>query len=119
MSKRFRYLITIFWAILIFVLLVIPLPRTEDIGVSYFDKIVHAILFGVFTFLLYYSFCERKQKNKILLVSILAGVIYSILGEILQLFLLARSASWLDVLAGIFGILIAALIILRITRFGK
>jgi len=112
MQKRLRYLITIFWTILIFVLLTIPLPQTKDAGASYADKIVHAVLFGVFTFLIYYSLVLGvKNRKKLLFFSVLLGIFYSFLGEVLQFFIPSRTSSELDLLAGISGILISALII--------
>ncbi len=81
-----------------------PVP---DIGITsenYYDKIVHVFLFGIFSYLFYFNL--RSKFFKKILFSAGVGVIFSLLIELLQLFVPGRDASFLDFLAGVIGVLV-------------
>ncbi|PLX27911.1 hypothetical protein C0583_01585 [Candidatus Parcubacteria bacterium] len=55
-NLRDRIHITYAWCVFIAVMLLTPMPiTTYEEQTTYFDKITHAILFGVFAFLIYYT----------------------------------------------------------------
>lgn len=106
-----RFYILIAWAYLIFVLLTAPMPYYEGDTITYYDKAVHAVLFGVFVFLAVRAFIliPGLTFKFSFLISILLSVAYSGSGEYLQLFVPGRTVSELDFLGGVIGILIGAI----------
>jgi len=81
----------ILWAIIILILLGLPgsdLPDTSFINIPYFDKIVHAGLFGILVFLLARGFCLQNQfeylRKYFVMLSLIMSIFYGGLTEILQ-----------------------------------
>ena len=107
-----RFYVLIAWAYLIFVLLTAPMPYYEGDTITYYDKAVHAFLFGIFVILAVRAFIQIPGLafKSSLLISILLSVTYSGSGEYLQSFVPGRTVSELDFLGGVVGILIGAII---------
>jgi VanZ family protein len=88
----FKYNIPgLLWAIIIMILLGLPgsdLPDTSFINIPYFDKIVHAGLFGILVFLLARGFCLQNQfeylRKYFVMLSLMMSICYGGLTEILQ-----------------------------------
>jgi VanZ family protein len=105
----------IIWTMLIFVLLVMPTKGIEGKDVNEIpnlDKIVHFVLFAVFSFL-WFSFAESKKtinEKIILLVIILTGSFYGLGMEFVQKYFTVRSFSLLDALADSVGTAIGLVI---------
>jgi len=93
----------IIWTIFIFLLLTIPMPpNTGDVLIEgQLDKVAHFFMFGIFSYLLIGSIVDRT--NYTFLLSVLAGIFYSALGEYIQSFLPSRTVSLYDFYAGAVG----------------
>jgi len=105
---------TILFAILLLILSIIPGDMAGTPGAFYFegiDKVMHALMYGVFSLLVtnvYLAFYKIKFWPLLLLVFI--TWCYSILMEILQLYLVStRSGELLDAIANLAGIVVGTL----------
>jgi len=81
------------------------------------DKLVHAIIFGIFAFLvahaLYHQDAYPYLKENWLICTMLVTIIYAISDETHQYFVRNRSPEILDINADLFGIIIFSLIFLK------
>lgn len=111
------FLITpaIVWGFFIGISTLVPSHNIPDTVFNAYDKIIHAVIFGLFTYLLYYGFrseTEKKQrlrflKNTLTLLSIFYGGII----EIIQAnYISGRSGDWMDFSADTVGCLIVFLL---------
>lgn len=103
----------VIWIILVFILLVVPMPPAAGAvvdGITNADKFVHFFMFGIFSFLVIYSYRDRYKNDALFLMSILLGAIYASLGEFVQSFLLSRTSSMNDFYAGVAGSLFFVII---------
>ena len=95
------------WALVIFVLMVIPVPPTPRLeGFNLFDKAVHLALFGPLAFLLGHYFAGNSPDISYATVFfkvMLAATAYGIFTEGFQALLPFRSAEARDVLADALG----------------
>lgn len=110
-KKSSNLLYTILWGIFIFILLTIPMKEFETHEVTYYDKGVHFILFGVFTYLLFRYFIFKKNIH-ILKVGFYAfgiSFFYASFLEFLQNFVSGRTVDGFDTLFGGTGAFLAAL----------
>lgn len=117
-SIKSKYLL-LFWAVFVFVLIAWPMPEHNGNVITFYDKIVHAFLFGIFYFLLF-IFLKEKNKFKnsqIYLFSFFSATVYSALGEFIQIYIPGRTASEYDFFAGLVGIFI--FLIITYVQFGK
>ena len=110
--RRFGWyqLPAIIWAIAIFVQSYIPDFSTPPLGISFQDKLAHAIVFGFLGYLItrsfYYNSNDTLRKYAILL-GIIIGLLYGISDEIHQSFVHGRYAEVSDVIADFIGIILA------------
>lgn len=104
------------WAVFILLLTLLPgnmLPTTPSSWTNLpLDKIVHATLFFVFTFLLFRSFKRQYSiaflRLNYIFAGIVVGIIFGLIIESLQSMLnVGRSAELYDILANIVGTLVA------------
>lgn len=95
------------WTIFVLLLLTVPMPidTSEVIEVSFADKVAHFFMFGIFSYLVIYTYREKFENKGIYLVSAVSGLLYSVLGELIQSFLPNRTVSIADIYAGAVGIL--------------
>lgn len=113
MKKFSLIFLVICWAFLILVFFIWPMPETNYVvyeieKISIYDKIVHIILFGVFTYLMILAgFSFKKNYFIIALTSFVLSFNYIILGEYVQAFVPGRSPTYPDLFAGLLGTLIA------------
>lgn len=106
------------WLGIVTWLLVMPMPPGADIGISYADKIVHVILFGILVYFLIEtieSFYILKYRY-VILASFTLTIIYAEIMEIVQGCLAYRTNDPWDTMAGIVGSTIAAGLIIRHDR---
>jgi VanZ family protein len=101
------------WIILVLAAIAWPSPSIPEIDkVEYSDKIAHAILFGVVTFLANGSLTSRGiRQNTAIVISIVGGSAYAGLAEVIQIFIPGRSCSLYDFYAGVIGAGIALIVI--------
>lgn len=120
-NKRTQLLYTFLWGLLILFLLTLPMKEFETHEVTYYDKGVHFILFGVFAFLLFRYFLLIK-KLELFRSSIYAfgfSFLYAFSLEWLQNFVPGRTVDGYDLFFGAFGAGIAmiyALVVYRSTK---
>lgn len=108
---KHKLILLISWTALVLILVTMPLkPYIENGEVSFKDKLVHIIIFGVFSYL-FLSYLNDFKKKKYYLISFAVAVFYSLFAEFLQLFLPTRNASTWDFAAGLFGIITALLFV--------
>jgi VanZ family protein len=101
----------IIWGILILILMGLPghdFPDTSFIKIPNFDKLVHFGLFFIFVFLLLRGFAKQFHfpllKKYALLFSLLIGIAYGGLTEILQgTVFIERTCDFYDFLADTVG----------------
>lgn len=93
--------VAILWTLLILVACSWPGKQIPDAPVSGFDKFVHAVLFGTFTFLWLLVYPQKAIQV------IIAGVVYGIAIEFYQQIMpLDRSFDVLDIVADSVGVLL-------------
>ncbi len=119
--KKRGFLLTALFAVFILFLTVIPVEIGGKDPALYFsgiDKLIHALMYGLFTLLSLYEYFKQKPLHYIPYILILLGIfLYSILMEIIQHYLLIyRSGEFNDVLANSTGIMIAALFIIWLKK---
>ncbi len=85
------------------------MPSYKGYEVTFYDKAVHAVLFGVLAYLIVYALGSDKSKRLklICLVSFLISAIYSGLSEYIQIYIPGRDVNKLDFLAALVGIILA------------
>ncbi len=131
-----RCILLFSWSLFIIVLLLTPMPiNNSPESVTFIDKVVHAFLFGVLTFLIFYLFeinnkygvfnpdknkTEKKSKNIFLkinkhrfvfLISFLVSAFFSIILEYIQIYIPGRSCNDFDFIASLVGIILVLLFI--------
>lgn len=121
-KNRFSLVITILFALLIFVLSVIPTDINGDTPSFYFpgmDKIIHALMYGIFTVLVLNQYLQKRPFRALSLLLLLVAVFsYSVLMELVQLYIVEyRSGDWKDAAANLSGIVFASLFVFLVKRF--
>ena len=116
-QDRWGILLVILFAILILILSILPSDISKESPRFFFpgmDKIIHAMMYGAFTYLALNEFLKNYAVRKRSVIIIIVAVFsYSVLMEILQLYLVeSRSGEWLDILANLTGILVGLAVIL-------
>jgi len=114
-------ILSVSWAILIFVLCTLPPGNLHSVRIPYFDKVAHFGVFFVQSLLLslLFNFQTRKSYIQIILLSTLMAFVYGGLIEILQSKFFNRSGEVFDLIADILGAFTGAMIyptILRLFR---
>lgn len=97
--------LAVLWTVAIVVLCLESTADLPKVKISGFDKIAHAIIHLVFTFLWFMSFMSLKLKfKKAIFFAFLFSIFFGISIEILQqLLTTTRKADILDVLANVTG----------------
>ncbi|CUS78359.1 VanZ like family protein [Candidatus Kryptobacter tengchongensis] len=92
---------------IIFILSSIPGNYFPEQPFDLFDKLVHACLFGILTYLIYRGFQYQDKsaffKNFSIAIAFLICVIYGIIDELHQEYIPGRSPDITDALADILG----------------
>lgn len=107
----FRYnLLTILWATVIFLLILMPGRQMPDIGELFsFDKLAHLGVFAVLSFLMIIGF-KKQQKYQYLrknavLISMLVSMLYASVLELGQSAVPGRYANFYDMMFNSVGVL--------------
>lgn len=124
MSNRIKVgtISTVLFALLILFLSIMPSDFGGSASPIFFrgiDKIVHGLMYAIFTVLLLNEYPRKFPAPPISYVLILLGIWgYSLIMELIQLYFVEyRSAEWFDALANLVGIITGAGIILSIKKF--
>ena len=115
MNRKLNIVLIVLWVSLMLFGIFAPADSLpEDIGffsfIPYFDKFVHAIMFGGFAFLLFWLLNGQGLIKRVFLSTFLYSASFGILTEVLQLLLneiIQRKFEWMDFLADNIGIGIA------------
>ncbi|MDD2530996.1 MAG: VanZ family protein [Bacteroidales bacterium] len=124
MWKKLNIVFFVLWVALMFFAILAPsesLPK--GIGffsfIPYFDKIVHAIMFGGFAFLLFGLFYPSKKLNYSVIATLIISILFAVFTELMQFLLgeyIHRSLEFWDVVADILGVVLAIGICVLIVR---
>ena len=105
----------IWLSVLVAILLLISFPLPEYNGTieTYYDKVVHLIMFGGFAGISfwYLSVYKRISFEFTLILSGILSIMYAGAGEIIQSYVPGRTVSELDFAAGFFGAVLAVITI--------
>ena len=120
-KKRIQFLYTFLWGLLIFFLLTMPMKEFETHEVTYYDKVVHFTLFGVFAFLLfrYFLLIKKIELFRSSLYAFGLSFLYAFSLEWLQNFVPGRTVDGYDLLFGGLGAGIAIIYALIAYRSPK
>ena len=122
MEKRKKFyillILSVSWAIMIFVLCTLPPSNLHSVRIPYFDKIAHFGIFFVQSLLLslLFNFQTRKSYIQIIILSTLLAFVYGGLIEILQSKFFNRTGEIIDLIADILGAFTGAIIYPTIIR---
>ena len=96
------------YAVLIFVMSAIPGYELPDLPFYSFDKIVHAIEFGLFGMLLYRALRFPEPFSSPYLLTLFIGIPYAALDEIHQLYVPGRNCDIIDFIMDALGLVVFA-----------
>ena len=114
-EKRAKIWLTDF--LLILFLIAAPMPEYNGTKETYYDKVVHFLLFGSFVFACAWWLEGRPLNKRLqLFLALSAGVVYAGLGEFIQIFVPGRTVSEWDFLAGAAGSLSAFIFLYAWTK---
>jgi VanZ family protein len=103
-----KYVCTIFISALILIAVLIPGPNLPDINLFFgFDKFVHLSMFGAWALAFRY---DSRRSPFSFLIAFTAGMSFSLVTEILQLFVEERSFDLADLLADAVGLIIGLVV---------
>lgn len=109
--------LTLAYSILIFIISSIPSLKAPDIGLSFLDKILHMLEFGVLGVLLVHSFSVVfSRRRKVIVWTLITGVAYAGLDELHQVFVPGRECAWGDFVADSVGIVFSLILSVFILR---
>lgn len=110
-----KYIPSILWMAVIFILSSIPGPKLPVLPFPGFDKLAHAGEYAILGFLLALAFEKRW------FIAFVIGMIYGLLDEIHQLFVPFREFDLLDLSSDIAGVIIGivCLLLLKKYRLGR
>jgi VanZ family protein len=107
MIKTSRMLVTIIVSILIVIAVLIPGPNLPDVSIGGFDKVIHIAMFLAWAIAVRFDFRSRSFNSRVVF---LAGILFSLMTEILQLLVEGRSFDIYDMAADAVGLLAGLLI---------
>ncbi|MEX1240714.1 MAG: VanZ family protein [Cyclobacteriaceae bacterium] len=94
---------TVAASLLIIIAVLIPGRDLRDVNIGGYDKLIHVAMFAVWAVAVRYDFDNRPFNFP---VAFIAGISFSALTEILQLFVEGRSFDTYDMLADAVGLII-------------
>lgn len=95
------------WGGVIFYLSHLPGDSLPAVGIPHFDKLAHALEFGIFAVLLFRSFkatFPKKRGAVSAALTVVVSVLFAVSDECHQLFVSGRVTSPYDLVADSFGI---------------
>ena len=118
-----RYnLFTIAWAIVIFLLILMPGRQVPEMGDLFaFDKIAHLGVFAILSFLMIVGFTKQSQylrlKRRATIFSLIISFIYASILELGQAIVPDRYANFYDMAFNTAGVLIGYLLFVLVYKF--
>lgn len=114
MLKKNVFIVTIFYSLALATVCLMQLNKLPETGISFADKIFHALSYGVLMVLWFNTlvFQFKISINKAILYAAIISIIFGIIIEVLQgVFTTTRKADMFDVIANSFGVLVLAAVI--------
>jgi VanZ family protein len=112
-----RYLPTIIITLLIVVAVTLPGSQIPDLQIFGIDKVVHFILFSVWTLAVRRDYGPSFRWP----VALLTGLVFSLVTEMLQIAVEGRTFDWTDLVADavglVTGLLIGRIVLRWLSRF--
>lgn len=111
-----KYLFTGITSVLILIAVILPGSTIPDVGFIGFDKVVHIGMFGTWAVAVCYDFNARGYRHA---GTFTAGLAFSLLTEVVQIFVEGRTFDWSDMVADAIGLflgLVLAGAIIRLIR---
>ncbi len=110
MRKVAKMYIIFCWGLFIFILMTTSLSITTQATNQFlWDKLVHFIVFGVFSFLIMRIFARQYNLGLVTVIALITSVVYIFLLEWLQLLFPYRAFSYIDIAFGISGVVTSTL----------
>ena len=112
------------WTAVVALAMLLPIPSLAQNYITpaqhLLDKLVHIFLYGTMAFLWAYGFYRQRVYNALRVrafrLAAAITIIYSLVLEIAQQWVPARSFEWTDLVANIFGTVFAYLIFRTLTQ---
>ncbi|HEY6143332.1 MAG TPA: VanZ family protein [Flavobacterium sp.] len=121
LKKLFLYA-ALFWTGLILFFCLINANKLKDVTIPNFDKVIHVFLHFVFTALWFLFFKKKLDSSdgfRAMVISIVFSFFFGILIELLQqYFTTTRSGDILDIVANLFGAILAITSIVLLKKCG-
>lgn len=121
MRKKLFLYAALFWTGVILFFCLVNSNKLKQVTVPNFDKVVHVFFHFVFTalwFLFFKKKLEGENSSRPLIVSIVLSFVFGIIIELLQqFFTTSRSGDILDVLANLFGAVLAVVSIVLLNKW--
>lgn len=112
----------VLWPVLIFGASSIPAEEIPHSQIFYYDKLLHAGVFGVFCFLMYRALTLKTpplSEGKAMLYSVLATILYGATDELHQFLVPGRTPEIYDLAADGVGALICISILTIVRRIRR
>ena len=111
MKRKITDALLVIWWISMFILTTIPTTNLPGIEVIGLDKVVHFILYGILTALLWRALAQRKYfGSQLMFMVVFTTTLYALFDEIHQP-LVGRTCSLFDFSADTLGILFVSTIL--------
>jgi len=119
--KQIFFCAALFWTGIILFFCLIKSSDIPTVNIQNLDKVIHAFFHFVFVWL-WFLFLKKKlntsSNDKILIVSLVFSFFFGIGIEMMQqFFTVTRSADILDILANLFGAILAIITIVLLNKF--
>ncbi len=117
MKNSYRYILFSAWTLIMLFFLLAPSSMVSKgtgfwSNIPHFDKVVHATIFAIFSFLLINSIRIEKKRKKAITKTIIISILFAFTTELLQLAsssITSRSFETMDIIADITGAIIGVL----------
>lgn len=104
LNKKFYFSVSVFWFLLIVYLMIFYRFKANNLPYQYIDKFIHFILFFIQSYLVTKTYLLRvKNVTFTILKVIIPFIIFSVLIEVVQIYIPYRSFDLFDLLMNIFG----------------
>lgn len=120
MHKFTKILLAVAWFLLVFRLVTMPMPSYPEAieQITFFDKLVHFIMFGVLFYFIANAVIKKDFSNwrRAIYPAFLFSFLFSFFTEYLQAYLPSRTSSLYDTIGGVAGVIIFSLAFYKIKK---
>ena len=109
-------IVAISYTLFVTIIMLLPFSGSSKITIPYFDKIVHGVIYSIFTLVWFLNVAQWSKKNKAtyILVSLVL-FIYGIIIEFIQgSFVANRTEDFWDVVANSIGIIVGIILFYKV-----